>query len=155
MAEVERGDGRRARRSRPLLGVGLLVVVLAVALAIGGGLFSSTPETDAQRAAGLDAQLRCPSCIDATVADSSASSAVAVRHEVAHLVAQGKSNEQIDAALVSRYGPTILLRPPTSGLAAAVWVVPAVAGAAAVTALAVLFWRRSRQLGQLRQEVDA
>jgi len=152
MAEA---GGTAAHRPRPLLGLGILVVVLAGALVVGGGLFSSTPPTNAQRAAAIDAQLRCPSCIDATVADSSASSAVAVRHEVAHLVAEGETAQQIDADLVSRYGQTILLRPPTSGLAAAVWVVPAVAGAVALGALVVVFWRRSRQLGRLRQEVDA
>jgi cytochrome c-type biogenesis protein CcmH len=129
--------------------------VLAAALAVGGGLFSSRPQTDAQRAAAIDGQLRCPSCIDATVEDSSASAAVAVRHEVARLVAEGESNQQIDAALVSRYGSTILLRPPTSGLAAAVWVVPAVAGTAAVAVLAALFWRRSREIGRLRAEGEA
>jgi cytochrome c-type biogenesis protein CcmH len=156
MPEPLAADGSpRARRPRPLLGLVVLALVLAGALAVGGGLFSSTPQSNAQRAAAIDAQLRCPSCIDETVADSSASAAVAVRHEVAHLVAEGQTNSQIDADLVSRYGPSILLRPPTTGLAAAVWVVPAVAGAIALGAVAVLFWRRSRQLGRFREEVDA
>ncbi len=155
MTEDPRPAGGRVRRPRPLLGLVVLALVLAAALAVGGGLFSSAPATDAQRAAAIDAQLRCPSCIDATVADSSASAAVAVRHEVARLVAEGETAPQIDAALVSRYGSTILLRPPTSGLAAVVWVVPAVAGAAALGAVVVLFWRRSRQLGRFREEVEA
>ena len=146
---------RRVRRPRPLLGLAVLALVLAGALAVGGGLFSSARPTDAQRAAAIDAQLRCPSCIDATVADSSSSAAVAVRHEVARLVAEGETAQQIDAALVSRYGSTILLRPPTTGLAAAVWVVPAVAGTAAVAVLAALFWRRSREIGRLRAEGEA
>jgi cytochrome c-type biogenesis protein CcmH len=129
-----------------------MAVVLGVALAVGGGLLSGGRETDAQRAAAIDAQLRCPSCIDATVEDSSASAAVAVRHEVAQLVAEGRTDTEIDAALVSRYGETILLRPPTSGLAALVWVIPSVAGAAAAAGIGALFWRRSRELGRLRRE---
>jgi cytochrome c-type biogenesis protein CcmH len=156
MPERDRTKGATGvRRPRPLLGLAVLALVLAGALAIGGGLFSSTPPTEAQRAAAIDAQLRCPSCIDATVADSSASAAVAVRHEVAQLVSEGKTSSQIDADLVGRYGSSILLRPPTSGLAAAVWVVPAVAGVAAVVALVVLFWRRSRQLDRFREDVEA
>lgn len=152
MAEVASTPPPAGARSRPGLGLAVLAVVLAGALAVGGGLFSHGRETDAQRAAAIDSQLRCPSCIDATVEDSSASAAVAVRHEVARLVAAGRTDEQIDGALVSRYGPTILLRPPTSGLAALVWIVPAVAGAAALAALGALFWRRSAEMGRLRRQ---
>jgi cytochrome c-type biogenesis protein CcmH len=84
------------------------------------------------------------------VAQSSASSAIAVRNQVAEMVQQGRTNAEIENALVSRYGATILLRPPTSGLTALVWFIPAVAGAAAIGGIAVLFVRRSRQLHELR-----
>jgi len=140
-----------ARRPRPWIGLGFLLVVLAVALAIGGGLGSGGHPTDAQRAAALDSELKCPSCDDLSVADSSASAAVAVRHEVAHLVGEGRTDQQIEDSLASQYGPTILLRPPASGLTSLVWIVPAVAGAAAVAALGVLFWRRSREMARLHR----
>lgn len=141
----------RAGRRHPAAGLALLLVVLAVALAFGAGLGSGGPPSDAARAAALDAQVRCPSCEDLSVAQSSASAAVAVRHEVARLVRSGRTDQQIETQLVSQYGPTILLRPPASGLSALVWVLPAVGGAAAVAVLATLFWRRSRQLRALRE----
>ncbi|HVX23507.1 MAG TPA: cytochrome c-type biogenesis protein CcmH [Acidimicrobiales bacterium] len=144
-----RGAGRSAH---PGLGLLVLLVVLGVALAFGSGLGSGGHPTNAQRAAALDAQIRCPSCEDLSVAQSAASSAIAVRHQVRHLVDQGKTDQQIEDTLVAQYGTTILLRPPTSGLTALVWVLPAVAGAIAVGALAVLFWRRSRSLARLRRE---
>lgn len=144
------GPAAGRRRPRPWLGLGALLVVLAVALAIGGGLGQGGHQTADQRAASLDAQLRCPSCNDLSVAQSSASAAVAVRHEVLHLVRAGSTDQQIEDRLVGQYGPTILLRPPTSGLVSLVWIVPALAGAAALAALGYLFWKRSRQMARLR-----
>jgi cytochrome c-type biogenesis protein CcmH len=67
-------------------------------------------------------------------------------------VGQGESDQQVIQAVEDRYGPSILLRPPATGLTALVWVVPAVLGLIAVVALAVLFWRRSRDLDRLRRE---
>lgn len=141
----------RRRFRRPWTGPAVLLVVLAAALAVGSGVGSGGRQTDSQRAAAIDAEIRCPSCEDLSVAQSSASAAVAVRDEVARSVAEGKTSQQIEAALVAQYGLTILLRPPTSGLTALVWILPAVGGAAAVAVLAALFWRRSRDLERLRK----
>lgn len=129
----------------------LAVLVLAVALVIGSGVVSGAKPTAAQRAAALETQIRCPSCDDISVAQSAASSAVAVRHEVASLVAAGETNAQIEARLVDQYGTSILLTPPASGLSAVIWVLPVVAGALALGGLAVLFWRRSQSLRRLRE----
>jgi cytochrome c-type biogenesis protein CcmH len=140
-----------ARRRRPWLGPLALVVVLAVALVVGSGV-GGHPATAAQRAEALDAQLRCPSCEDVSVADSGAASAVAVRRQVLRLVQEGSSDQAIEASLEARYGPTILLRPPARGLTSLVWLLPALAGGAAVVGLVVLFSRRSRSFRQLREE---
>lgn len=138
------------RRNRPWLGPLVLLVVLAAALIVGSGVGQGGHQTPAQQASALDADLRCPSCEDLSVAQSSASTAVAVRHEVLQLTRRGESDQQIEDALVGQYGTAILLRPPTSGLASLVWIVPALAGIAAVVALGALFWRRSRQMARLR-----
>jgi cytochrome c-type biogenesis protein CcmH len=122
---------------------GVLAVVLAVALAIGASRPGSSP-SPSQRAAAIDAGLRCPSCEDISVADSSAATAVAIRELVAQRVHQGQSTGQIEGFLESRYGASILLEPPASGLSAAVWIAPLVAVGVALVALGVLFWRRRR-----------
>lgn len=129
----------------------LALGVLAVALAIGSGVGSSGPPTNAQRAAAIEAQVRCPSCEDLSVAQSAASSAVAVRREIAAQVAQGESATAIENGLVAQYGTSILLSPPASGLSALVWYVPAAAGAIALSVLAAFFWRRSRSWQALRE----
>ncbi len=128
-----------------------LGIVLVVSLAIGSGI-GRGHRTPAQRAAGIEAQVRCPSCEDLSVLQSSASAAVGVRNQISRQVAQGWSDGRIEAALVARYGPTILLRPPTTGLTSLVWIVPAVAGAVAVATVGVLFWRRARQMESLRRD---
>ena len=142
--------GRRSRVPRWAAPVGL-GIVLVVSLAIGSGIGRGHP-TVAQRAAAIEAQVRCPSCEDLSVLQSSASAAVAVRNQITREVARGWSDGEIEDALVARYGPTILLRPPTTGLTSLVWIVPAVAGAAAVVAVGTLFWRRARQMQALRRE---
>lgn len=129
----------------------LALVVLGVALAIGAGVGSSRPPTDAQKAAAIEAQVRCPSCDDLSVSQSAASSAVAVRRQIAQEVARGESAQTIENGLVGQYGPSILLSPPASGLSALVWYVPAIAGVIALGALATFFWRRSRSWGALRR----
>lgn len=141
-------DAARTRRGGRL-SFALALAVLGVALAIGSGVGSSSKPTNAQQAAAIEATVRCPSCDDLSVAQSSASSALAVRHQIAAQVDAGATAQQIDNELVAQYGPSILLSPPASGLSALVWYVPAVAGALALCALAVFFWRRTRSWRQL------
>jgi len=99
--------------------------------------------------------IRCPSCDGISVADSSASTAEAVRQAVLARVQAGQSDARIEAYLVSRYGPDILLRPPVSGVTAWVWVLPPVGLAAAVAVLVVVLWRRRRERGQTAAASDA
>ena len=144
---------RRDRRARVPLWARVLLplVVLGVALLIGSGAFDSSPPTVAQRAAAIEAGVRCPSCTDLSVAESNATTAIAVRHQIESMVAAGSSTADIDQTLVSEYGQTILLVPPDAGGVPLIWVIPLVLGAGAVVAVGVLFWRRSRQFDALRE----
>jgi cytochrome c-type biogenesis protein CcmH len=130
-------------------------VVLAVALVIGTGAVDSAPQSAAQRAATIEAGIRCPSCTDVSVAQSNATTAIAVRHQIASMVQAGQSTSSIDQALVSEYGQTILLVPPDTGGVPLIYIVPLVAGAAALAGVGVLFWRRSRQFQALRTQEAA
>jgi cytochrome c-type biogenesis protein CcmH/NrfF len=125
--------------------VGVPVVVLAVALVVGSGVFSAKPQTAAQRAAAIESVVRCPSCIDVTVAESTETTALAVRHEIERQVARGISTAQIERTLVSQYGQTILLVPPDSGGISLIWIVPTVLAIGAVVVVGSLFYRRARQ----------
>jgi|HubBroStandDraft_1064217.scaffolds.fasta_scaffold38435_2 cytochrome c-type biogenesis protein CcmH len=136
-------------RWRARVGPLLLVLVAGVALAIGGGLGRSSPPSNQARIHALEAIIRCPSCEDLSVAESSSSAAVAARHQIAAMVAAGRSDQQIEQSFVARYSATILLRPGTGGLIGLVWLIPALAGAAALCVVGVLFWRRHRAFARL------
>jgi len=40
------------------------------------------------------------------------------------MIAAGQSDQAIESSLVARYGGTILLKPPDSGLTSIVWILP-------------------------------
>lgn len=130
----------------------VMLVVVGMALAVGSGAFAGGTPTPAQRATAIEDTIRCPSCEDLSVAQSSASTAIAVRHLVERMVRQGATDARIKAALVARYGTGILLVPPASGLGVLVYVLPAAAGAGALGVVGVLFWRRSRALARWADE---
>jgi cytochrome c-type biogenesis protein CcmH len=130
----------------------LLGVVLVVALVIGSGVFRSGAPTPAQRAYAIESVVRCPSCEDLSVADSTAQTAVTVRAAVVRQLAQGRTNQQIEDYLVARYGSSIVLDPPASGWSLLVWLLPILAGLVAVTALVVVLVRR--RTGSGRGDLD-
>jgi cytochrome c-type biogenesis protein CcmH len=120
------------------------LVVVSIALGVGASR-GGPPASPAQRAHAIDALVRCPSCEGISVADSSASTAVAIRQAVAARVDAGQTDSQIYSFLVSRYGPGILLRPPVRGSTGWVWLLPPVAVAVAVGGLVSVLWRRRRR----------
>jgi cytochrome c-type biogenesis protein CcmH/NrfF len=130
----------------------LPLAVLAVALVIGSGALDSSSPSAGQRAAAIEAGVRCPSCTDLSVAESNATTAIAVRHQIESMVSAGRSNADIDRALVSEYGQTILLVPPDAGGVPLIWIIPIVLGAGALVAVGVLFWRRSREFEALKTD---
>jgi cytochrome c-type biogenesis protein CcmH len=133
---------RSRRRSLAWVALG---VALIVALLIGSGVFSSKPLTRAQRVQAIAAGIKCPSCEDLSVADSNAQTAVTVRAAITAQVAAGRTDQQIDDYLTARYGSSIVLTPPKSGWSLLVWVLPLVAGVAAVGGLTLFMVRRRRR----------
>lgn len=117
-----------------------LAVVVAVALALGS--ISTSAPTPVQRAAGIASEVRCPGCTSLSAAQSDDPSAATVRAVIRQQVAGGRSDAAIESSLVSRYGPSILLRPSSSGVDALVWVLPVVALAAALGGVGLVLWRR-------------
>lgn len=135
--------------------VALPLVVLGAALLIGSGAFDSSPATASERSAAIEATVRCPSCTDLSVTQSNSTTAIAVRHQIERLVAQGRSTESIEQVLVSEYGPTILLVPPDAAGIPLIWIIPIVLGAGALVGVGVVFWRRSRAFAALKAELPA
>jgi len=142
--------GRTSPRGLGIVSAVALVVVAAVALSIGSGVGRSSAPSVAVRAASLESRIRCPQCEDISVAQSEASSAIQARRQITSMLAAGSTDAQIEQSFVDRYGPSILLSPPATGLGALVWILPSVGAALAIGAIGVLFWRRQRALSRLR-----
>lgn len=113
----------------------LVVVAVAVALA------NPHAPSNASRVAHLETLVRCPSCEDLSVAQSTSTSSLAVRQEITQLVAAGVSDSSILTRLESTYGPSILLSPPTSGIGIVLWLVPLL-GLVALLGVALRLARR-------------
>lgn len=119
----------------------LLGVVLFAALFVGSGILDRHAPTQAERISALESSLKCPSCQDLSVAQSTSPSSLAVRAEVVSGVRQGKSDEQIVAGLRARYGTAVDLT-PSGGLSSILWIVPALFALGVVVAVVLAVRRR-------------
>ena len=123
-----------------LLG-GLLLAAIAVA---------ARPEVDRSEEARVERiarEVRCPTCRGLSAAESDAEAATAVKFFIRDRLRQGASDAQVKAELADRFGTSILLRPPASGLSGLVWAVPVGAFVLAAGGLGFAFWRwRARGL---------
>jgi cytochrome c-type biogenesis protein CcmH len=113
-----------------------LVCVVALALVV-----APSGASERGRIAHLETLVKCPSCDDLSVAQSNATSALAVRTDITKRVHDGQSDNRILTSLEATYGTSILLSPSTSGLGALLWLVPL----AALAALLVAGVRLSRR----------
>ena len=96
-----------------------------------------------QRLKRLEGDLRCLVCQNQTLADSSAPLAEDLRREVRSLAVAGKSDDEIRAYLVARYGDFVLYRPPVKGTTWVLWFGPfALLGLGALVWLVVVRRRR-------------
>ena len=110
----------------------LLSVALSLSIASLSGAYAPQqagsgplePALEA-RVQKLGKQLRCPTCQGLSIADSPASMARAQLDKVRELVSAGKSDEEIRAYFVARYGEWILLSPKPAGFNWLVWLGPA------------------------------
>jgi cytochrome c-type biogenesis protein CcmH/NrfF len=121
------------------------VIVAVVALAaLGIGSVHPPQPSSSGRIAYLDSVIKCPSCVDLSIAQSDAPIAVGLRTEVAAWVHAGLSDARIEQLVVARFGEQALLVPSGSGADVLLWAVPVSVVGGAGALLAVYLWRRRR-----------
>lgn len=131
---------------RWLSGLALVAVVVgALVFGAGGGSDDGSPEARTRR---ITAGLRCPQCQGLSVADSPSDTARAIVDDVRTMVSSGKTDAEIRAVYVERFGEWILLSPSSDGLGALVWALPAAVVILAAGGLTLAFrrWRRQPAL---------
>jgi len=131
-----------------------LVLVVAGFLAVGATR-DGGPQTQEDRIDELSKRVACPVCDGESVFESRNNASEALRNQIAELVADNDLGDaEIVAFIETRYGADVLLVPKSSGFDALVWVLPAVAFAAGLAALVVVFRRWQREAGAMRDPTE-
>lgn len=94
-----------------------------------------------QQAHALMQTLRCLVCQGQSIADSDASMAGDMRHQVRLRIARGESPDAVRDWLIARYGEWVSYDPPMDGQTFLLWVVPFLLLAVGI-ALALPLFRR-------------
>lgn len=107
----------------------LVAVLLVPALALSQAIKDPDPpqfsgQAEADRFHALTAELRCVKCQNQSLADSNASIAQDLRHEVLALMRQDKSDAEVKEYLVDRYGEFVLYRPQVAPKTWLLWFGP-------------------------------
>ena len=104
------------------------VRVMALSMCLAASALGATkmdaPATDTAfdaRMKKLEGELRCLVCQNQTLADSNADLAGDLRREVRTLAGSGKSDDEIKAYLVARYGDFVLYDPPVKTTTWLLW----------------------------------
>ncbi len=77
-----------------------------------------------QRYLNLIREIRCPKCLNESIADSDAPVAADLRREVRRLMGEGSSDDEIKDFLSARYGEFVLYRPRVNETTWALWAAP-------------------------------
>ena len=122
----------------------LIIVLAAMALAYGCVTTTAPDVPEAERRASeLNKSLMCPVCPGESIDQSQNPLAVQMRAIVDEKLALGWSEREIKDFFVERYGPSVLMEPPSAGFGIAAWIVPPMAFALAIASLFLtLRWMR-------------
>lgn len=72
----------------------------------------------------LISEVRCLQCQNQSIKDSNVSLAADLRREIARMIEEGKTDDEIAEFLVVRYGEFTLYRPRTTGKTLVLWLAP-------------------------------
>ena len=135
-----------------------LCVLLCVAWATNAFAIDITvlpTEELQQRYDGLTHEFRCMQCQNNSIADSPVDLAAELRRDVKEQLLAGKTDDEIRASMVRRYGNVILFRPPLSGGTAWVWIAPIVVLCGGLVIAFVVVRRRSAMVADDDSSVEA
>jgi cytochrome c-type biogenesis protein CcmH len=139
----------RLRLASPLVALALSMAAQAVDITV-------LPDPVLQeRYDALTHELRCMQCMNNSIADSPVGLASDLRRDVKEQLIAGKTDDEIRAYMVNRYGNVILFTPPMDSSAAWVWVVPLVAVIGGLFVGIRIVRRRSKLVDTDDSAVDA
>ncbi len=108
---------------RRYIAVMLLALAASAAFAIDEEKRFDDPAMQA-RYEKLIAEVRCLQCQNQSIKDSNVTLAADLRREIARMIDEGQTDEEIAEFLVTRYGEFALYRPRTTGKTLVLWLAP-------------------------------
>lgn len=113
-------------RSHRVAGIAFGAALLGMLVALSASALSGrgAPLTPDQRVRDVAGTLRCPVCLNLSVADSPSPVAQEMRARIRQELLAGKSPDAIRAEFIAAYGEWILLSPRPSGVNLLAWVLP-------------------------------
>jgi cytochrome c-type biogenesis protein CcmH len=87
-------------------------------------------------------EVRCAVCQNQSLIDSNTPLAEDLRREIYHMYVAGKTDEDIKAFLVERYGPNILYEPPVQANTLFLWLAPLFL---VLLGVGIWVWRRDKK----------
>jgi cytochrome c-type biogenesis protein CcmH len=107
-----------------------------------------------KRAVHLAEQLRCLVCQNQSIAESTAELAVDLRRQINEQIASGKTDAEIVAFMVDRYGDFVLYRPPFKATTLLLWLGPALMLVLGAIAFLVYLRARRKRVEQVPLSAD-
>lgn len=109
-------------------------------LAFGLAGAAPLPVEQEARAHRLAQSLRCPVCQNQTLAESNAPVALDLREQIQAQVAAGRSDDEVRAFMVQRFGDFVLYEPPRTPQTLLLWFGPFIL----LGGGGLVLWRRLR-----------
>ena len=128
------------------------IAVLLTFIILGTGfsvVTAAESENFSARFRKLSEELRCPTCQGLSVKDSEAGFSNSIKDKIRELMKNGKSDKEILAYFVKRYGEWILRAPTKSGFNLVLWILP---GAGISIGLFFVLFRSKRRVSQPQHE---
>ena len=111
----------------------LALAIIAVAV-LACSTTDDVPDLE-RRAQQINKSVMCPVCPGESIDQSQHPLAVQMRAAVDEKLDEGWSDGQVREFFVERYGPAVLLEPPSEGVHLVAWIVPPLGTALAIAAL--------------------
>ena len=102
----------------------LAIIVFVMVLVVSTAASVGAQDTYSERTLELSRQLECPVCQGQTIGESQSALARTMRAIVEEKVQAGESDEEILQYFADRYGDSVLVEPPKSGVGIGLWWIP-------------------------------
>ena len=142
------------RRFRTAAALAVLVALVAARLALAVDPTQMPTSQLQARYLALTHEFRCMQCQNEALADSPVALAADLRAEVRDMLLAGKSDAEIRAFMVARYGDFILFRPRFTARTAWLWLAPGVLLLVGAAVLVRVVRQRAALLEQDLEPVD-